>query len=285
MTLIPAPKSPGVKTTLPSEMRICEFSGSSVPGWLWRCSVLYVKCAPRRVASFSCCSKSPKPPIPRSVLSRRGHPDQRARPGVERVVHLGRVDAQLAQVVAEHHLVGDAVAQGSVHPDAAGVRRAEILVGDEPVVDTQPLRKLALGAAHARKPVDPGAESQSAAEHVSQVAGQHHLRAQPLVGVGGPDVRHVDELRVDEPPVEPQDRLVELDVVADVDGSCVAEAVGVSPVEGLLIEVADVGKRPEVDGAGLVIVDDDTRCRAGVWKRAVRFLRPGPPMWMRARSP
>jgi hypothetical protein len=86
-----------------------------------------------------------------------------------------------------------------------------------------------------------------AVEHVAQVAGADDLRRVALRRVRRPDVEVVAHLRREEPAGEGQEELVELEVLALLDGLGVAEGVGVARVEPLLVQVAGVAEEPDVD--------------------------------------
>ena len=203
-------------------------------------------------------------------LARRGQPLQHERRRVDRVVDLRRAHAERAQVVAEHRHVLELGGELALQPDPGRVGAAEELVRGQAVVDAQPVRELALGAAHAGKARDPGPERHVAVEHVAQVAGAHHLRRVALRGVRGPDVQVVAHLRRQEPAREGQEELVELEVLALLDGLGVAERVLVGRVQSLLVQVARVADEPDVDLA--LLPGDDPEASVGDVLQRLRLL-------------
>ena len=83
-------------------------------------------------------------------------------------------------------------------------------------------------------------------ERVRQEAGDHHLGAKPLRGVGGPHVGAVIQFRTHRPAVEEHDRLVDLKVLPLLDRLGVPKTVGVGRVQRSLIQVAHVGVETDV---------------------------------------
>ncbi len=96
------------------------------------------------------------------------------------------------------------------------------------------------------------------AELVGEVATHHDLGAEPLTGVGGPDIGEVAEPGVEQPAEEVEIHLVELDILPPVDLLGLAEGVGVRLVECSLVEVTDVAVDTKVEVAPCGVRDLET---------------------------
>ena len=95
-------------------------------------------------------------------------------------------------------------------------------------------------------------------ERVLEEAGHDDLRSLALARVRRPHVEEVAEPRIDHPAVGVDLRLLELEVLAEVEGDVPPEGVLVLVVERLLVQVADVGVELEVEGAPRLLGDGDT---------------------------
>ena len=208
---------------LPSLSRIWLFSIPSVPGWL--CSFLeavrVVPADPRRDLLVIVVVAER---VPQAELARRGQPLQGERLGVEPVIDLRRADAERAQVVGEHHVVLELGVELALEPDARRVRTPEELVGDQPVVHAEPVRKLAFGASYGWQRGDAGTDADVPVEGLSDVSGANDLRRITLGRVRRPDVQVVAKLRREIPSGERREKLLQLDVLAPHHGPRVAEA-------------------------------------------------------------
>ncbi len=233
---MPVPKRSGVKTTLPSVRRIWLFSIPFVPGWLCLSSRLCDQCtrdARRHLLVVVEVAERPE----QAELARRRQPLQRVGLRVHLVVDLRRAHAEDAQVGGEHHVVFQLLEEIALRPDAVGVRAAEELVGDHPVVDAEPVRELPLGAADRRQRRDAGANRDEAIERVAQIAGADDLRRIALRRVRRPDVEVVAELRRHEPTGERRKELRELNVLPLLNGVRDAEGIRIRRVDVPLIEI------------------------------------------------
>ena len=186
------------------------------------------------------------------VLAGRRHPPQRTRHGVEVRIQLPGIHAELAQVVADHHAITQAVRDLARSPDAARVRATEELVRHRAVVHAQPVRKGVVGGPCRGQRTDAGGEADGIVEPVAEVAGDDDLGALPLAGVAGPGIEQVAEVRVEQPALEAQVDLLQLQVLAQVERPRAAEGIRVGALEGLLVEVSRVGEHAEIDFAQLV---------------------------------
>ncbi len=79
-----------------------------------------------------------------SKLTGRRQPLEHEGLRVELVVQLRCADAKRAEVVGEHRHVLDLGLAFALQPEAGSVRSPEELVGDETIVDGEPVRELAL---------------------------------------------------------------------------------------------------------------------------------------------
>ena len=183
---------------------------------------------------------------PETVGSER-LPRDGERQRVEPVVELPGVDAERAQVVAEHQVVAPVLEELAACPDPGRVGGPEELVGDQPVVDREPLRKVAEGRARAGQRRDAAAEAEVLGELVLQEARHDDLRALALARVGAPHVEQVAQPRVHHPAEGVELHLLELDVLPKVQLVRPSERVGVLVVEPLLVQVAHVGVELEVE--------------------------------------
>src|SRR5262245_44273366 len=99
-------------------------------------------------------------------------PVQRRREGVELAVELHGVDAELAQVVAEHGLVLKVVLEIAVDIQARRIARAVELVRDHARIDAIPVRKCAPQAARAGKLCNAAADVELLAKAVVETAAE-----------------------------------------------------------------------------------------------------------------
>ncbi len=196
---------------------------------------------------------------PEAELAGGRQPLDRIRLGVDLVVQLRGAHAQNAQVGSEHHVVFQPGAgKIALHPDAVGVGAAKEFVGDQPVVHTEPVGELSLGAAHRWQRGDAAAHCDVAIEHVAQIAAADHLRRITLRGIGRPDVQVVAEFGRQEPAAERREKLRQLNVLALLNRMLDAEGVGVRRVDTELIQVAHVAEQAEEDFAFLARVEAKT---------------------------
>ena len=215
--------------------------------------------------------------VPQAELAGRRQPLDRVGLRVELVVELRRAHAERAQVVGEHRHVLDLGMELALEPDAGGVRPAEELVGNQAVVHAEPVRELTLRASHGGQRRDADTHAHEPVEGPGQVARADDLRRIALRCVRRPDVEVVAHLRREEPPRERREELLQLDVLAPLDGLRVAEGVDVGLVQIPLVQIARVAEEPEIDLA-LVAVEEqeaDVRnVREGLGLLRLRFLRP-----------
>ena len=102
---------------------------------------------------------------------------------------------------------------------------------------------------------DADADADEAVEGPGQVARAHDLRRVALRGVRRPDVEVVAHLRREEPARERREELLQLDVLAPLNGLRVAEGVDVGLVQVPLVQISSVAEEPEIHLA-LGVVDE-----------------------------
>src|SRR5581483_9078185 len=101
------------------------------------------------------------------------------RGGVELIVQLAGVDAELTEVVSQHDFVLEAVREDSIRPDTCGVRASKKLVGDRAIIHFQPERKRSLCGPRRRQRADTGPESKPGIDRVIQESPEDNLSGQP----------------------------------------------------------------------------------------------------------
>ncbi len=245
---------------LPSVSRIWLFSMPSVPGWLCWSSRLWrvVHADPRRDLLVIVVVAER---VPQAELAGRRQPYDREGLRIHLVVELRRAHAERAQVVGEHRHVLDLGMELAFEPDAGGVRPPEELVGNQAVVHAEPVRELTLGAPHGGQRRDAGTHAHEPVEGPGQVARAHDLRRIALRGVRRPDVEVVAHLRREEPPRERREELLQLDVLAPLNGLRVAEGVDVGRVQIPLVQIPRVAEEPEIDLALVAVEQQEADVR------------------------
>ena len=134
------------------------------------------------------------------------------------------------------------------------------------------VRELAFGAAHARETRDAAAERDVAVEDVADVAAADHLRGIALRRVRRPDIEVVAELRREEPAVEGQEELLQLEVLTPRHRLHVAESVGVRVVQPELIQIPHVGEEPRVHLAFVAVEEQEPAVRDVAGRLLLRFF-------------
>ena len=158
-------------------------------------------------------------------------------------------------------------------PDAGGVGPAEEFVGNQAVVDAEPVRELTLGASHGGQRRDADADVHEPVEAPGEVARAHDLRRIALRCVRRPDVEVVAHLRREEPPRERREELLQLDVLAPLNGLRVAEGVDVGLVQIPLVQIPPVAEKPEIDLALLAVDEQEADVRNVRERLGLRRLR------------
>ena len=174
---------------------------------------------------------------------------------IELVVELRGAHAERAQIVPEHHVVLELCLELSLDPHARRVRASEELVGDQAIVDAQPVRELAFRAPCGGQGRDAGTDADIPVEAPCQVAGADDLGRIALRRVRRPDIEVVAKLRCEKPPGEWRKKLLQLDVLTPVDGVCIAERVDIGLIQIPLVQVPRVAEEPKIDLA-LLAVDE-----------------------------
>ena len=116
-------------------------------------------------------------------LTCRWHPNERSGIRLEIIRQLGCTHSKGTEVIADHRLIDQPLSQSAATPDARGVRRTHVLIGDEAAIDSLPERKVAFDAPRAGQRHDSRRYGDMVVEGVVQIPGEYHLGTEALRSV------------------------------------------------------------------------------------------------------
>ena len=137
----------------------------------------------------------------------------------------------------------------------------EKLVGNQAVVDAEPVWELTFCASGAGERCDTDTHVHEPVEVPRDVARADNLGRVPLRCIRRPDVEVVAHFRREEPTGERREELLQLDVLAPLNGLRVAEGVDVGLVQIPLVQITPVGEEPEIYLALVTVEEQEADVR------------------------